>query len=303
MGTLRGKNFRILSYDSTAQKYKVIGMSTNCSINYTNNTENANHKDIVGLAQMPTVVSQSCSISVDSLNVADVAAMLTAIKSLTPFTLVWDETSTSDNQTALGAAFARTGQFFLNDCTFQFDNRANSTKQLQFTSTGAVTTLDSAVTVETIATGAFTKGQNVRLFLSSDNTAAPAKVIAAARTLQMHCSLTLEDATTKDTDGNWTVQEATELAWDISTSALVRSNDTITSAVQAQGLADLETIKESDSPVKCKVANTSGDNNRTAGATILSGSVIISQLTLNGPLGTADYTAQLSGYGNYTVGS
>jgi hypothetical protein len=149
-------------------------MSTNCTINYTSNTENANHKDIVGLAQVPTVVSQSCSISVDSLSVADVAAMLNAIKSLTPFTLVWDETSTSDNQTALGAAFARTGKFFLNDCTFQFDNRTNSTKQLQFVSTGAVTTLDSAVTVETITTGAFTKGQNVRLFLSSDNIAAPA---------------------------------------------------------------------------------------------------------------------------------
>lgn len=303
MGTLRGKNFRILNYDSTAQKYKVIGMSTNCSITYTSNTENAAHKDIVGIAQVPTVVSQSCNISVDSLNVADVAAMLTAIKSLTPFTLVWDETSTSDNQTALGADFARTGQFFLNDCTFQFDNRANSTKQLQFTSTGAVTTLDSAVTVETIATGAFTKGQNVRLFLSSDNTAAPAKVIAAARTLSVHCSLTLEDATTKDTDGNWTVQEATELAWDISTSALIRSNDTITSAVQAQGLSELETIKETGTPVKCKVANTSGDNNRTAGAAIVSGSVIISQLTINGPLGTADYTAQLNGYGPYTVGA
>ena len=278
-------------------------MSTNCSITYTNNTENANHKDIVGLAQVPTVVSQSCSISVDSLSVADVAAMLTAIKSLTPFTLVWDETSTTDNQTALGAAFARTGQFFLNDCTFQFDNRANATKQLQFTSTGAVTTLDSAVTVETITTGAFTKGQNVRLFLSSDNTAAPAKVIAAAKTLSLHVSLTLEDATTKDTDGNWTVQEATDLAWDISTSALIRSNDTITSAVQAQGLADLETIKEAGSPVKAKIANTSGANNRTAGATILSGSVIISQLTLNGPLGTADYTSQFQGYGAYTVGA
>ena len=301
MSTLRGKNFRILSYDSTAQKYKVIGMSTNCSITYTSNTENAAHKDIVGLAQVPTVVSQSCSISVDSLSVADVAAMLTAIKSLTPFTLVWDETSTTDNQTALGAAFARTGQFFLNDCTFQFDNRANSTKQLQFTSTGAVTTLDSAVTVETIATGAFTKGQNVRLFLSSDNTATPAKVIAAAKTLSLHVSLTLEDATTKDTDGNWTVQEATELAWDISTSALIRSNDTITSAVQAQGLSELETIKEAGNPVKVKIANTSGANNRTAGAAIVSGSVIISQLTLNGPLGTADYTANLNGYGDYTV--
>lgn len=303
MSTLRGKNFRILSYDSTAQKYKVIGMSTNCSINYINNTENANHKDIVDLAQVPTVVSQSCNISVESLSVADVAAMLTAIKSLTPFTLVWDETSTTDNQTALGAAFARTGQFFLNDCTFQFDNRANATKQLQFTSTGAVTTLDSAVTVETITTGAFTKGQNVRLFLGSDNTAAPSRVIAAARSLSVHCSLTLEDATTKDTDGNWTVQEATELAWDISTSALVRSNDTITSAVQAQTLSELETIKEAGSPVKCKIANTNGANNRTAGATILSGSVIISQLTLNGPLGTADYTTQLNGYGPYTVGA
>ena len=303
MSTLRGKNFRILSYDSTAQKYKVIGMSTNCSITYTNNTENANHKDIVGLAQVPTVVSQSCSISVDSLSVADVAAMLTAIKSMTPFTLVWDETSAADNQTALGAAFARTGQFFLNDSTFQFDDRTNATKQLQFTSTGAVSTLDSAVTVETITTGAFTKGQNVRLFLSSDNTAAPAKVIAAAKTLSLHVSLTLEAATTKDTDGNWTVQEATELAWDISTSALVRSNDTITSAVQAQGLSELETIKETGSPVKCKVANTSGANNRTADAAIVSGSVIISQLTLNGPLGTADYTSQFQGYGLYTVGA
>jgi hypothetical protein len=229
--------------------------------------------------------------------------MLTAIKSMTPFTLVWDETSTTDNQTALGAAFARTGQFFLNDCTFQFDDRTNATKQLQFTSTGAVSTLDSAVTVETITTGAFTKGQNVRLFLSSDNTAAPAKVIAAAKTLSLHVSLTLEDATTKDTDGNWTVQEATELAWDISTSALIRSNDTITSTVQAQGLSELETIKETGSPVQAKVANTSGANNRTAGATILSGSVIISQLTLNGPLGTADYTSQFQGYGPYTVGA
>jgi hypothetical protein len=159
------------------------------------------------------------------------------------------------------------------------------------------------VTVETITTGAFTKGQNVRLFLSSDNTAAPAKVIAAAKTLSLHVSLTLEDATTKDTDGNWTVQEATELAWDISTSALIRSNDTITSAVQAQALADLETIKETGSPVKAKIANTSGANNRTAGAAILSGSVIISQLTLNGPLGTADYTSQFQGYGPYTVGA
>lgn len=303
MATLKGKNFRILTYDTTASKYKVVGMATSCTVTHQSNTENANHKDIVGIAQLPTVVSQSCNISVESLSVADVGAMLTAIKSLTPFTLIWDETSTTDNQTALGATFARRGQFFLNDCTFQFDNRTNSTKSLQFSSTGAIEVLDTTPTVETITTGAFTKGENVRLFLGSDNTATPSRVVAGARTLSIHCSLTLEDATTKDTDGNWIVQEATELAWDISSGALVRSGDNITSSVQAQGLAEIEAIKEAGNPVKCLVANTSGANNRTLGAIILSGSVIVSQLTINGPLGTADYTTQLNGYGPYTVGA
>lgn len=303
MATLKGKNFRILTYDATASKYKVVGMATSCTVTHQSNTENANHKDIVGIAQLPTVVSQSCNISVESLSVADVGAMLTAIKSLTPFTLIWDETSTTDNQTALGATFARRGQFFLNDCTFQFDNRTNSTKSLQFSSTGAIEVLDTTPTVETITTGAFTKGENVRLFLGSDNTATPSRVVAGARTLSVHCSLTLEDATTKDTDGNWVVQEATELAWDISSGALVRSGDNITSSVQAQGLAEIEAIKEAGNPVKCFVANTSGANNRTLGAIILSGSVIVSQLTINGPLGTADYTTQLNGYGPYTVGA
>ena len=278
-------------------------MATSCTVTHQSNTENANHKDIVGIAQMPTVVSQSCNISVESLSVADVAAMLTAIKSLTPFTLMWDETSTTDNQTALGATFARKGQFYLSDCTFQFDNRTNSTKSLQFSSTGAIETLDTTPAVETISTGAFTKGENVRLFLGSDNTATPSRVIAGARTLSVHCSLTLEDATTKDTDGNWIVQEPTELSWDISSGALVRSGDVITSSVQAQGLPEIEAIKEAGNPVKCMIANTSGDNNRTIGAIILSGSVIVSQLTINGPLGTADYTTQLNGYGAYTVGA
>lgn len=303
MSTLRGKNFRILAFDSTESKYKVIGMSTNCSVTYTNNTENANHKDIVGIAQVPTVVSQQCSISVESLDVTDVAAMLTAIKSLTPFTLIWDETSTSDNQTALGAAFARKGEFWLNDCTFQFDNRTNATKSLQFSSNGAIVTMNEAQDVEEISVGSFTKGQFVRLFLGNDNSAAPVKTIASARQLSLHCSISLEDCTTKDTDGNWIVQEPTELAWDISTSALIRGNDTITSSVQAQGLAELETIKEAGNPVKFKIANTSGANNRTAGAVIISGSVIITSLTLNGPLGIAEYTAQLNGYGAYTVGA
>jgi predicted secreted protein len=302
MATLKGQNFRICIYDTTAAKYKVIGMATGCSVNLTNNTDDASHKDIVGAAAMPTTISKSWSVSCDSLNVADAAAMLTAIKSMSPMTLMWDETSTSDNQTRSKATFARKGSAFLNDVVFQFDDRTNSTKQLQFTGSGPLQAVGSSEATDVIALGSYTKGQFVRLFLGSDNTAAPSTVIGAARTLSLHVSLQMESATTKDTTGEWDIQEPTALSYDISTGALVRSGDTITSQVGAKSLADLETIYEAGTPVKWKIANVSGDNNRTASSTIVSGSVVLTQLAINGPnRQNADYTATLNGYGEYTV--
>ena len=302
MATLKGQNFRICIFDSTAEKYKVIGMATGCTVTLTNNTDDASHKDIVGAAAMPTVTSKSWQVSCDSLNVADAAAMLTAIKSMQPMTLIWDETATSDNQTRAKATFARKGSAYLNDVTFNFNDRENSTKSLQFQGSGPLQTVAASEATEVIPLGSYTKGQFVRLFLGSDNTAAPSTVIAAAKSLSLHVSLTLEDATTKDTAGDWQIQEPTALSYDISTGALIRSGETITSQVGAKSLADLETIYEAGTPVKWKIANVGGDNNRTASSTIVSGSVILTQLTLNGPnRQNADYTAQLNGYGEYTV--
>ena len=302
MGTLKGQNFRICIFDSTAEKYKVIGMATGCSVNLQNNTDPGSHKDIVGAADMPQTVSKSWSVSCDSLNVADAAAMLTAIKSMQPMTLMWDETATSDNQTREKATFARKGSAYLNDVTFNFNDRENSTKSLQFQGSGPLQTVSASEATQVIPLGSYTKGQYVRLFLGSDNTAAPSTVIAAAKTLSLHVSLTLEDATTKDTAGDWQIQEPTALSYDISTGALVRSGETITSAVGAKGLADLETIYEAGTPVKWKIANVGGDNNRTASSTIISGSVILTQLQVNGPnRANADYSATLNGYGEYTV--
>lgn len=303
MATLKGQNFRILTFDSTEEKFKVIGMATGCTVTLTNNVESAATKDDVGMADKPVTTSKSWSVSVDSLDVTDTAAMLTAIKSLTPFTLMWDETSTTDNQTGVEATVQRAGLAYLNDCTFTFDNRTNSTKQLQFTGTGAITHQTSAP-FETIAvSNSYTKGQYVRLFLSSDNTAAPSAVVAAARSLSLHVSVSLEDATTKDTaGGDWVVQEPTAISFDISTGALMRSWESISSAVQGKSVADLESIYESGTPVKFKIANVSGANNRTASSTIVSGSVVLQTLTLNGPnRANADYTAQLVGFGIYTV--
>ena len=217
-------------------------------------------------------------------------------------TLMWDETSTTDNQTRAKATFARKGSAYLNDATFQFDDRTNSTKALQFIGSGPLQTVAASEVTEVIPLGSYTKGQFVRLFLSSDNTAAPAAVIGAAKTLSLHVSLQMESSTTKDTAGDWDVQEPVGLSYDITSGALMRSGETITSAVGAKGLADLETIYEAGTPVKWKIANVSGDNNRTASSTIVSGSALLTQLTLNGPnRQNADYQATLNGYGEYEV--
>ena len=302
MGTQKGQNFRICIYDATAEKYKVIGMATGCTVTLNNNTDDASHKDIVGAAAMPTVTSKSWQVSCESLNVADAAAMLTAIKSMQPMTLMWDETLTADNQTRAKATFARKGSAYLNDVTFNFNDRENSTKSLQFQGSGPLQTVAASEATQIIPLGSYTKGQYVRLFLSSDNTAAPSTVIAAAKSLSLHVSLTLEDATTKDTAGDWQIQEPTALSYDISTGALMRSGETITSQVGAKTLADLESIHEAGTPVKWKISNVGGDNNRTASSTIVSGSVILTQLTLNGPnRQNANYTANFNGYGDYTV--
>ena len=278
-----------------------IAMATGCTVTLTGNTEDASHKDITGMASAPTIVSKAWTVQVDSLDVTNAALFLAAIAG-TPITLMWDETSTTDNQTIAGEAFARTGQAYINDVTLNFNNRENSAKSVQFTGTGELTKITTTPTTQVMPVQGLTKGQFVRLFLSSDNTATPNAVIAAAMQLSFHVSVTLEDATTKDTTGDWVIQEPTAISYDISTTALVRSDETITSSTTGQNLSSIEEIFEAGTPVKWAIANVSGANQRTKGSTIVSGSVIITQLTLNGPnRQNADYTAQFTGYGDYST--
>ena len=304
MGTLKGQNLRILTIGDQGAN-QVIAQATSCTITLNGNADSAQTKDDVGLADKPEIVSKGWTVQVESLDVTDVGAMLTAIKSMTPFKLCWDEVSTTDNQTAETNSFSRTGDAFLADGTFQFDNRTNSTKSLQFQGTGAIVHDSDLPTTTTITpSNTYTKGQFVRLFLGSDNTATPATVIAAAQSLSLHVSMQLEDATTKDTSGDWVVQEPVSLSYDISTSALVRSGESIGSLVGAKGLSDLETIYENSTPVKWQIANVSGTNNRTKGSVIASGSCVLTQLTINAAVKqNATYDAQLQGYGAYTVGA
>lgn len=305
MATLKGQNLRIAIQDS-GNNWKCVAMATSCTINLTANTDEASTKDDTGMASKPEVTSRTGQVSVESLSVADVATLLTAMKNQTEFTLYWDETdpSSTQNNEAEGATFARKAKAIMNDATFQFEDRANATKSLQFQLTSAPETVSTTPDILTNTGNAYTKGQYVRLFLSSDNTTAPAAVIAAAKTLSLHVSLSLEDATTKDTEGNWQVQEVTGLSYDISSNALVRSGDTITSAVAGKGLNDIQAIFEASAPVKWQIANVSGANQRTKGTVICSGSCIISSLSINAAnRQTATYDTTLTGYGDYTVGA
>ena len=302
MATLKGQNFRIFTVSGTTAT--VIGMATNCTVTLNSNTDEASTKDDVGLASKPTVVSKSWQVQVDSLNVSDVGALLSGIKNMSRFILMWDETSTTDNQTPLNESMSRYGYAYLSDATFTFNDRENSSKNLQFTGDGPLTEAADTFTGSTVSPGAYTKGQFVRLFLSGNNTDTPANVIGAAKQLSLHVSMTLEDATTKDTSGDWQIQEPTALNYDISTTALMRSGDTITSGVTAYGVTELEALYEDSAPIKWQIANVSGYNNRTKGSVICSGSCIVQTLTLNGPnRNNATYTASLAGFGPYTVGA
>lgn len=135
MGTLKGQNLRVFVGSS------VIGQSTNCVITLTNNTDDTSSKDDVGMAAKPSVTTKSWQVQVDSLDVSDIGTFLTAIKNSTAFTLTWDETSTTDNTTAQEADFARTGSAYLTDGSFVFNDREYATKSLQFTGTGAISTV------------------------------------------------------------------------------------------------------------------------------------------------------------------
>ena len=294
---LKGQNLRVFTGSMC------VGMATNCTVTLTNNVESATTKDVVGLADMPVMTSQSWQVQVGSLSVSDVGVLLTSMKNLVQFNLFWDETSTSDNCTPLGEQYGRYGNAYLTDFTATFDDRTNSLKDLTFTGTGALTKY-SPISAGGQAGQGYTKGQFVRLFLSSDNTTAPSKVIAAARQLSLHVSMSVENSTTKDTEDNWQVQEPTAINYDISTSALVRGGDYISSSVQGQDLASIEDIYEAGTPVKWQIANVSGANQRTKGSVIVSGSCLIQTLTINAEnRAAASYQANMVGYGDYTVGA
>ena len=304
MATQKGQNLRVLIVSGEPASAQCVAMATNCVITLTNNTEQSDTKDTTGMSAKPTVASKGWSVQVDSLNVMDVAALLSAINNNTKTTLIWDQTSTENNTSMEHASYARKGDAYINDLNIVFNDRENSSKTIQFTGTSAIEAVPAQQAESSPSASAYTKGQYVRLFLGSDlSVPTPPKVIGAAKQLSLHVSVQMENASTKDTTGDWEIQEPVGISYDITSNALVSSGETISSGVPANTLSDIEDMYESGSLVRWQIASVSGNNNRTKGNSLVYGTAIVASLQINAQnRQSATYNIQLTGYGDYNVG-
>lgn len=136
MAILYGQNLRV------AIGTIFVAQATNCQITLNTNTEETSTKDDVGLSSRPTVTSKSWQIQVDSLDISDLGTLLTAIKSKSLFDVLFDETSPSDNRSPVTNNYGRKGNAYLSDINITFNDREWSAKNVTFTGSGELTTIN-----------------------------------------------------------------------------------------------------------------------------------------------------------------
>lgn len=157
-----------------------------------------------------------------------------------------------------------------------------------------------------------TKGELIRLiFRVKKNGSYVDEAVYGAQQLSLHISCATEQITTKDTAGDWILPAVTSISYDISSTALVKSNEQITAQSNGDGTFagsyrynDLLMTYEEGKLVNWQIANMSGTNHRTKGAVICSGQGVINQLTVNSQnKQAATYSTSILGKGEITIGA
>ena len=118
------------------------------------------------------------------------------------------------------------------------------------------------------------KGQNLRIMLGT-----PAKCVAFSTNCTYHVSNTLEDSSTKDTDGNFQKQEVTGCAGDISCDALY-SVDTDSTGINGETALDMVLAGQE---VDVSFTPTNGEKNRTGVGTPYTCKAIVNDININAP--------------------
>ena len=119
------------------------------------------------------------------------------------------------------------------------------------------------------------KGQNLRVMVGG-------KCIAMATSCQIHVGTQLEDASTKDSTGDWQEQEVTGLNWDATTDSLVTLEDNGTNGELPQDLMSLIINK---TLVTLSFDQTAGTNNRVGQNSVIkrSGTAYLTDYNLTAP--------------------
>lgn len=305
METLRGQNLRVLTYNADGDlKATVIAKATNCVVTLNTTASDATTKDDVGNASKSEITAKGWTVQVDSLDVTRIDTFMNAAKNGQKLCLLFERVSTTDNQSVMtdsgGNSFGRYGDALVTDLTYTFNDRENSSFNVQFTGTGKLYVNDESTPNVIDVDDNFTKGQFVRLFVS--DVANPTTPVAAAKQLSIHVSVQTENSTTKDTDEDWDEFVVVGVSYDISTNALIYTGQSSSLDVNAKNLANFIEHYEASDLMYWEIAKVSGDHNRVKGNKLLSGQARITQLTINAQnRQVANYTVQLSGYGAYTA--
>jgi len=116
------------------------------------------------------------------------------------------------------------------------------------------------------------KGQNLRVMVGG-------KCVAMATSCQFHVAAQLEDASTKDSTGDWQEQEVMGLSWDAQTESLVTLEDNGTNGELPQDLLSLMINK---TQVTLTFDQTAGTNNRVGQNSVIkkSGNAWISDIQI-----------------------
>ena len=119
------------------------------------------------------------------------------------------------------------------------------------------------------------KGQNLRVMVGG-------KCIAMATSCQIHIGTQLEDASTKDSTGDWQEQEVTGLNWDATTDSLVTLED---NGTNGELPTDLMSLIINKTLVTLTFDQTAGTNNRVGQNSAIkrSGTAYLTDYNLTAP--------------------
>ena len=144
------------------------------------------------------------------------------------------------------------------------------------------------------------KGQYLRLFLSIDDDPGGVEPIGAATNMTFHVAANAEQSSTKDTEGNWDEYEITGLSYDISSDALVLTDDG--SAFNIDDLFGSYTNAQDE--LAFKISSATGDNQRTPDALLCSGLVVATNVQVTAQnRQNSTISISLSGKSALTIGS